>query len=320
MLSDDFQVDEISLYAPSGEGQHVYLHVEKTGHTTEDVVRWLRRLGLREIGYAGRKDRQAITRQWFSVERRRWTDAFASQAPPGIRILAAIPHGNKLKLGHLRGNRFRIRIRACGATHEELDEALALLRQQGMPNYFGEQRFGRVGSNAELGRAVLAGRARGMPKTKARFLLSALQSEIFNAYLAERICNGTWRRVLSGDVLKKTATGGLFRTSEPTTDQARLEAGEIVPAGPLFGPHMPEADDEARALEERVLSAAGFTRDDWCRSAVPTSGSRRALFVYPDALMLEREDDSTLILSFGLPKGSYATALLREIQGEHPAR
>lgn len=306
----DFVVDEVPQYAASGEGQHLFLHVEKEGRTTDDVVAWLAALGFREIGTAGKKDKQARTRQYISVERRLWTETMAAGAPEGIRILSAVPHVNKLKTGHLRGNRFQIVLSGVAST-ADLPAIVERIKTHGMPNYFGEQRFGRSGNNAEDGLRVLRGAAR-MPKKKAQFFLSALQSELFNRVLAGRVETGTWRTVLAGDILKKFDSGGLFRTEDPSADQPRLDAGELAPAGPLFGPDMTPAAAQAKELEDAVLAEAGITAEEWASSRVPTTGTRRSLFVFPGDLETEVRG-ADVHLSFFLPKGSFATVLVREI-------
>lgn len=311
----DFFVDEVPQYACSGEGQHLYLHIEKTERTTDEVEDWLRARGFAEVGVAGKKDKRAVTRQWFSVERRLWNDGHAAALPAGVRLLAAAAHGNKLKTGHLRGNKFRIRIRDPRRDEAAVARIAARIAELGLPNAFGEQRFGRAGDNAAQGLRVLEGRLR-TSKKKAQFLLSALQSELFNRVLARRIEDGSWRRVLEGDVLKKTATGGLFVSSDPAVDQPRLDAREVVPTGPLFGPAMPPPAGAALALESGVLAASGIAPETFANTRAPTTGTRRALIVYPESLEASWEPDGSLVLAFFLPKGSYATTLLREFMGD----
>jgi tRNA pseudouridine13 synthase len=311
----DFVVDEVPLYPLSGEGQHLFLHIEKIGLNTEDIAVWLRRLGFQEIGIAGKKDRHAVTRQYVSVERRKWKEEFGAEAPPGITILSATPHANKLKTGHLLGNRFAITVRGTSATKENLAAISDRIAQLGIPNYFGEQRFGRLGDNAQQGRKVLRGELR-LPKSKAQFLLSALQSELFNDLLARRVRSGTWRTVLPGDVLKKTQTGGLFQSVDPAVDQPRLDSREVSPAGPLFGPDMTAAAGAALALEEQVLADAQMSMNDFAQSRVATSGTRRSLIVYPEDVKAELAGEQAVTVSFFLPKGSYATVVLREFMGD----
>lgn len=311
----DFFVDEVPQYAFSGEGQHLYLHLEKTGRTTDEIEDWLRGRGFADIGVAGKKDKHAVTRQWISVERRLWSDAHAAALPGGVRLLGAVAHGNKLKTGHLRGNRFRIRIREPRRDEAAVAAVAARIAELGLPNAFGEQRFGRAGDNAAQGLRVLEGRLRG-GKKKMQFLLSALQSELFNRVLARRLEDGSWRRVLAGDVLKKTDTGGLFVSADPAVDQPRLDARELVPTGPLFGPAMPAPAAAALALEVGVLAASGIAPESFANTRAPTTGTRRALIVYPEALEASWEPDGSLVLAFFLPKGSYATTLLREFMGD----
>lgn len=310
----DFVVDEVPLYAFSGDGQHLYLHIEKIDRTTDEIEDWLRRRGFADVGVAGKKDKRAATRQWFSVERRLWSDAHAAALPEGVRLLEAVAHGNKLKTGHLRGNHFRIRIREPRRDEAAVTAIAARIAELGLPNAFGEQRFGRAGDNAAQGLRVLEGRLR-TGKKKMQFLLSALQSELFNRVLAKRLEDGSWRRVLEGDVLKKTATGGLFVSTDPAVDQPRLDARELVPTGPLFGPAMPQPAGAAWALEAGVLAASGIAAETFAHTRAPTTGTRRALIVYPESLEASWEPDGSLVVAFFLPKGSYATTLLREFMG-----
>lgn len=311
----DFVVDEVPLYPCSGEGQHLVLHVEKEDRNTEDVVSWLRRAGLREIGVAGRKDRQAVTRQYISVERRRWTEEMQADAPRGIRVLSATPHGNKLKTGHLRGNRFTIRIRDARVDPAILEACVQRLSTSGMPNFFGPQRFGSRGDNAELGLAILRGRIR-RPRRKALFLISALQSALFNALLTARVQEANWRSVLPGEILKKTDSGGLFHSTSPEVDQPRLDAREVVTTGPLYGADVDLAESTAGELEQRILEESGLSLNDWKQASVRSVGSRRPLILYPGELRAELESPHTVVLSFFLPKGAFATVLLREIMGD----
>jgi tRNA pseudouridine13 synthase len=319
---EDFEVEEIPAYQPSGSGDHLYLWIEKRGLGAEYFVRQVaRRLGaaVSEIGTAGLKDRQAVTRQWVSVP---------AQAEPrlsqldgdGIRLLNASRHGNKLKPGHLHGNRFRILVRQVVAeSAERLPPLLERLRREGLVNYYGEQRFGRAGETVLLGLSLLrqepppAGIQGNVRSPFLRKLaLSAAQSALFNHYLACRLSEGLLRRVLPGDVMARWPFGGLFVTEDTAGEQARLEAREIVPAGPMFGRKMFRAAGAAAEREDKVLHDAGLTMQAFHGFGKLLSGTRRHNFVYVDDLTANGEADGVR-LSFTLPAGSYATVLLREI-------
>ena len=186
---EDFRVEEELAYAPGGEGGHTYLWIEKRLRETDQVARWLaREAGVRpgDVGYAGRKDRRAVTRQWFSVPGLDPAAAKALEAP-GIRVLEATAHAHKIRVGKLRANRFEIRVRDVDdALVEPLAEAASAIRDHGLANRFGAQRFGRGGHNVERAAALVAGRIRERDRRKARFLFSALQSHVFNAVLDAR--------------------------------------------------------------------------------------------------------------------------------------
>ena len=325
VVPEDFRVDEVPAYLPCGEGEHTYLRVEKRGRNTREVVQDLARLlhvSEREAGVAGQKDRHALTTQWVS---------FAGIAPEqalglegeGFRVLEARRHGNKLRTGHLRGNRFEIRLRGVGP--DGLDRARAVaaaLADRGLANFYGPQRFGRFGDNAEVGRLLLLGAddprvRRVRDRTQRRFLISAFQSEVFNRVLAERVADGSWAHPLVGDVLQKLPSGGLFVCEDPATDDPRVASFEVSITGPMPGRKVRPAPRGAPAeQEERVLAATGVSGEHLARSA-DAEGARRVLRL-PVALDV-REDADGLVLSFELPPGAYATVVLREItKGELP--
>jgi tRNA pseudouridine13 synthase len=238
-----------------------------------------------------------------------------------VRVLAAARHGNKLKTGHLRGNRFTLRVRELAAPPEEaLARAQAILarlvRPPGVPAFYGEQRFGRGGGNVAEGLRLLRGeRVPGGPREK-RLLVSAVQSELFNRVLEERLKDGLYHRVIAGDVLRKVETGGIFVTADPEVDQPRLEAGEIAPTGPMFGVAMrsPPEGSEAFAREAAVLAAAGLARESFARVARLAEGTRRPLG-FPLGEPSARLSGQNLELVFTLPPGGYATVVAAEILG-----
>ena len=312
---EDFAVEEIPAYLPSGEGEHLFLWIEKVGRDTVEIARALAEgLGVseREVGYAGLKDRQAVTRQFFSVPASAEGRA-ASLRLDGARVLEARRHRNKLRTGHLRGNRFRVRIRDTGdaaAARRVLDR----LELTGVPNYFGEQRFGREEDNADLGRRLLLGER--LPRAPTAFqrkmYLSAFQSLLFNRALAARVTAGTLSRALDGDVLRKADTGGVFVCEDPSREQARVDAFEVSPAGPLFGPKMPRAARAVAEAEQALLREAGVGFDDFRRGRGETEGGRRAYRIRLHEVSVE-EDGADLVVAFALPRGSYATVVLDEV-------
>jgi len=315
LVPEDFEVEEVPAYEPSGEGEHLYLWVEKRGRDTREVVRALcAALGVDEgdVGVAGMKDRQAITRQLLSVPAKAEA-RLADFSLEGVSVLWSKRHGNKLRTGHLRGNRFRLRLRGVkdmGAARE----SFARLGARGVPNYFGEQRFGREGDNADFGRLLLLGQRlpRRPDKFQRKLYLSAFQSRLFNRALADRLGAGTFDMALLGDVLRKEETGGLFVCEAPEVDGPRVASWEVSPAGPLFGPKMTASAHAVAEAEAKLLVDEGVTLDDFRRGGDETQGGRRPYRVRLTGPSLEVEGED-LVLAFELPKGSYATEVLREL-------
>ncbi len=323
--AEDFQVEEIPAYLPGGAGPHLWLQVEKRDRTTREVVRALASaLGVpeREAGFAGLKDKRAVAVQWLSFPVARDPDP-AALACDGFRVLAASRHRNKLRTGHLRGNRFRVVVRDGDAGRARaVAEALAA---RGFPNFYGPQRFGARGGNAQVGQALLRGRLDWPEARRAardRFLrrlcISAYQSLLFNRWLAERLADGLFARALAGDVMRVLPAGGLFTCQDPEVDQPRLERFEISPAGPMVGHKLPPAAGEAAAREARLLQAEGLALQDLAaRGGGEAEGARRAARL-PVTIDLEPLPQG-YAARFELPRGSYATVLLAElVKGEAP--
>lgn len=316
---EDFVVEEIPAYEPSGEGEHLYVFFEKTSIDTREAVRRIARVleaEPKDAGTAGMKDRHAITRQWASFHRGDPARLEGVEIE-GVRVLSAARHGNKLRTGHLRGNRFRIRLRGASADSTSTIEAtLADLATRGVPNFYGEQRFGRDRDNAARARAWIVDGARAPREHfERKLLVSALQSELFNALCAERVRDGSYGGVIAGDLCRKEDTGGLFVVTELEVDAARAAAFEISATGPMFGASMrwPEAD--AKAREEATLSAGGLDAAALERFAKWGEGTRRPYRVRLRAPEVVQDDDG-VVVSFELPAGSYATVVLREITRE----
>jgi tRNA pseudouridine13 synthase len=309
---DDFQVREVPSYAPSGQGSHAYAWVEKVGVTTRELVRVLVAAGVppSAIGVAGLKDKVARTWQWISVPRRFEAAAWAAlAATDGVAICDTSRHRNKLGLGHLQGNIFRLRVRDVHP--EALSRARAIaarLQRDGLPNYFGPQRFGRYGRNGLDGWRLLQGERVVGDQRLQRFFLSALQSLIFNRLLAERIEEGLFARVLVGDWARKHDTGGTFEVVDADLESARAARGEISATLPLHGKKVAVSGGEAGLREARALAALEVR---WVALRL-RHGDRRPSRIFPSELRLEQRD-ADLDLHVQLPKGSYATTLLREL-------
>lgn len=316
----DFEVEEIPAYDPAGAGDHLFLWVEKTDLGAEFFARQVaRRLGIPngEVGTAGLKDRRAITRQWVSVPAA-CEPRLAQLDGGGIRVLRVSRHGNKLRPGHLRGNRFRILVRAADRAVDP-NPVLDRIRADGLPNFYGPQRFGRGGETAALGMALLRGEPAKVRNPFLRKLaLSAAQSLLFNDYLARRLTDGLLRTVLAGDVMAKWPAGGMFTAEDVPTEQARFDRRETVTAGPMFGRKTFPAHGPAAEREAAVLATAGLAAKSFAGFGKLLMGTRRHNLVYVEDLSAAWEPDG-LRLTFTLPAGSYATVLLREVMKADPA-
>jgi tRNA pseudouridine13 synthase len=313
---EDFVVEELPAYAPSGSGEHLYLWIEKRELNTPDAARALARaLGadVEQAGWAGLKDRRAITRQWLSFHCPA-TPRPEELALENVRVLEVSRHVNKLRSGHLRGNRFSLRLADVPPGHEQhAERCLSLLHERGLPNFYGAQRFGHGGRNLSSAYDFVVGGGRPPQKPFLRKLfMSALQSGLFNAWLSARIEQGLFDRVLEGEVLRKEDSGGLFLSSDPALDQERFARWEISPTGPMFGSRMKAPAAAALALEDSILERFGVTPAQLARAAKYGEGTRRVARVRPDGARVVRTG-SDLELTFSLPKGSYATVLVEEL-------
>jgi tRNA pseudouridine13 synthase len=313
---EDFVVDEVPAYPPSGEGDHVFVRIEKRGlNTAQAVERIARALDVnpRDIGVAGMKDRHAVTRQWISLPPPVAPEQVRALELEDVTVLEAARHNHKLRTGHVRANRFVLRVRDAAPDAEARARAIldVLARAPGAPNWYGEQRFGRGGDNAAKGRDIVMGGKPPRDKKLARLFVSALQSELFNQWLVARMADDLYARVLAGDVLHKVG-GGMFTCEDAATDEARLAAGELVVTGPMFGDRMRAAAGDAGAREEAVLAAAGLARDSFASVRAIAEGTRRDATIQIGEPSVSATD-GTLEVAFTLPGGAYATAVMREV-------
>ncbi len=375
--ADDFIVTEIPAYEPCGAGEHVYLTIEKRGLTTLEAIRRVAqelRVAEREIGYAGMKDSIGVTRQTISVPRISLEDIVGCNLN-GVQVLAAVRHTNKLKLGHLKGNRFTVVVRGVSEGADAAASAIIkVLVELGVPNWFGYQRYGVQGNSHLIGAAMvrrdwkaavdlLIGTPEAVcdeawqaaiiayrqcnviealklmprhcrserdvlqrlvnrpdfwekafnavhPRLK-KLYLSAYQSSIFDKVVEQRLPRID--RVLTGDLAWKHVNGACFIVENADVEQSRVEQFEISATGPMFGTKMKLPGGEARAVEEQILAAEGITLESFdLGNGLRMEGERRPLRVPLGDPSLSLEGDS-LRLDFSLPKGSYATSVLREI-------
>ena len=374
---DDFHVEEIPLYPCSGEGEHAYLWIEKTGITTRDLLTQLARklkLKERDIGYAGLKDAQALTRQMVSIPANKF-DSTQELHLHGAKVISSSRHNNKLRIGHLAGNRFTITIR--DVVTEALPKALAIIKQletRGVPNFFGEQRYGILGNSAQLGllllqqkyadfccefignpslirntewkasatlyregkidaamhalpkrmrderrllRQLLEGKshqtaALALPRNLLRLFLSASQSQLFDQLLTARLPHID--KLITGDIAVKHINGACFRIEDSVAEQHRVETLEISPSAPLFGTKAMLAEGVPGQAERELLKSTGLTDANWSPAPKLTMPGARRPFRFPlKEATVSAHGDKFITLSFVLPKGCYATSVLREL-------
>lgn len=310
---EDFRVTEVPAYLPEGRGSHLYLRVRKRGRTTRDLVVALRGAGIPDarVGVAGLKDKYAVTEQWLSIPWSMRDAAVVLDELEGVDILETSRHRNKLGVGHLQGNRFEVVVREPDPDARERAEAKwGRLHEVGIPNYFGPQRFGRYGRNVIDGLKLLAGETVSGDRRLQRFFLSAVQSWIFNELLAGRIHDGLYRSVETGDWARKHDTGGTFLVEDGAAETPRAQRLEISALLPLHGRKVRIASGEPGRREREALAGLGVAWTD----LTGRRGDRRPSRVVATETSV-RETDGRLVLAFTLPKGAYATSVLREITG-----
>ncbi len=348
---EHFIVEEIPAYELSGEGEHVFLWVEKKEITTTEVAKRIARMAdmrARDIGYAGMKDRNAITRQWFSLCTKEEIDT-SWDLGEGAQILKVTRHKNKLRTGHLIANRFEItliEVPPGGVQRAQFIEEY--LNAHGLPNYFGPQRFGRNGSNLpdafrwlekqkapdlvpppteaaseadleqpEAPTSRKKRRRKGGRGDEARFenkmMPSVLQSEFFNRYTAARIALQV--ELLTGEVVRLDQAGKHFVVEELALELPRKQSGDLHLTGPMIGPKTLLAQSDAHALEQQIIKELQMTESDLEILGKFAPGARRDLYLKPEALRISALGESELRISFTLPSGAYATQLVREFSG-----
>lgn len=298
----DFDVTEELGFEFSGDGEHDFLWIEKTGANTEWVSRQLAghaEVPARDVGYAGLKDRHAVTRQWFSVPH--WNAPNWDQLQvDGVSVLDVQRHKRKLKRGVHKGNRFRIMMRGVVPNVRALEERLEIVRSTGVPNYFGEQRFGRDASNIHLANDWSAGKR--MPRHRRSIAISTARSLLFNQVLDARVRQKSWNRLLAGDVANLDGSGSVFTIDEPSEDLIRrCREMDVHPTGVLWG-------------EGAAKSSVEFGHDNWITALTNArvKAARRSLRLRVIDLHWSAGSNS-VELRFGLGHGAYATSVLREI-------
>lgn len=330
----DFVVEEIPLYEFSGEGEHLILFVRKKNLSTSEMIGYFARyLGIknRDIGYAGLKDKNAMTKQYISLPKK-YEEALEDFTSDNIKILSKTYHNNKLRIGHLSGNRFYIRLKKVNPTSaKKIDEALKNISDRGMPNFFGYQRFGSDGDNHILGEKIAKGDRREKNPRIKKLLINAYQSHLFNLWLSRRLeINSLVEsfsveelenilnmqkseldalkkqthpfKVLIGDLMEHYPHGRLFSFDGSSEDYARFSNRDISVTGLLSGKRVKVTTDSARIIEKDY------------DEAINADGARRFAWIYPSDIEGRfNQVEAQYELNFSLPKGSYATVLIEEI-------
>lgn len=312
---EDFRVEEVLGFEPDGAGSHALLTVEKRGANTGWVAAQLARatgVAARDVGWSGQKDRDAVTRQAYTLP---WPASLPLEpclelAGEGYRVVAASRHGRKLRPGSHRANRFELRVRDLEGDVDALRSRLDLIAARGVPNYFGPQRFGRHGSNLVRARHWAQGGPAPRDRGARAFALSAGRSAVFNAVLAARVRDGSWDRLLPGEAVLLDGRRSFFRAGEIDAELAsRLDAMDVHPSGPLWG-----RGDSPAALDALAVEASVTAGEPALCALLESQGleqERRSLRLPVRDLRWSIDGDG-LALAFELPRGAFATAVLHE--------
>ncbi|HBH63420.1 tRNA pseudouridine(13) synthase TruD [Erwinia persicina] len=315
--AEDFRVIEDLGYAPDGEGEQLLVRIRKNGCNTRFVAEALAKfvaIHPRDVSFAGMKDRHAVTEQWFCLRiPGKITPDLTAFELTGVEVLESARHRRKLRTGALQGNAFTLVLRQI-SDRDAVEQRLQLIARDGVPNYFGSQRFGHEGNNLTMAQRWAADEIRVRERNKRSFILSAARSAMFNQVVSDRLAQqGSLTRVLPGDALQLTGRGSWFvaEAAERDTLQQRVDASELRITAPLPGSGEWGTRDEALAFEQNSLSGEGALIALMDRERV--EAARRAMLVIPRDLQWNWQDDVTLEMSFWLPAGSFATSVVREL-------
>ena len=314
--ASDFQVSEKLVFSPDGEGEHVYLHLQKQGINTQWLAAQLAKFAQvkkRDVSYAGLKDRHAVTTQWFSIlihpaNEPNW-EALDIE---GLTVLNVTRHRVKLRPGMVRENDFLITLRECRADPIAVNSRVETIIAEGVPNYFGEQRFGHQYGNIQSALNMFSGQLRVKESRLRGLYLSAARSYLFNKVLAARVSQNLWDKGMNGDVMILDGTNSFFSVAKMDEElYSRLATKDIHPSGPLWGKGKIIVTGEANQLEQNVLSSESLLKTGLERASVEIG--RRALRMMPTQFCAKWQSANTLQLTFSLSSGQYATTVLREL-------
>ncbi len=325
---EDFIVEEIPLFVPSGQGEHLFLKIRKKGTNTDWLAGQLAKLlnvKRHDVGFAGLKDRNAVTTQWFSVYLPGKTTPDVEQLIPeslaaNMTILEQTRHLKKLRRGALIGNRFTLVIRDCTGDKSQLEQRIQDISRRGIPNYFGEQRFGHqqeqdgdiIWGNITRATAWFSGETKKPKNRNQRSMyLSAARSLIFNHILSARIEQGNWDKPISGDLFMLGNSKAWFADDTDKQLLDRILSFDIHPSGALWGKGLPESSSDTLALETQVAAHYPVLCQGLEQHGLKQE--RRSMRIQVTEMAFEWLDESSLELSFVLPAGSYATVFLNQI-------
>ncbi len=317
--NEDFIVDEIPTVTPVGSGEHIWLKIKKSGENTDWVAGMLARIAgvkRRDVSYAGMKDKNAVTTQWFSIYLPRKTSLnWQADLPDNINILEETRHERKLRLGTLQGNHFEITLRDCeyinGGNKEKVEQRIQDIRNTGVPNYFGEQRFGRDFNNLKKAEAWFAGEFHPKKRNLQGIFLSSARSWIFNQILSQRVQQGNWNQAIKGDVFMFDTSRSWFTSALDNSILQRVKNHEIHPTAALWGQGELASEEDMRLIEDAVGQENQHFIDGLCKNKLKQE--RRKLRLSCHDLSYKWLNSSDLQLEFSLPSGTYATSLLKEL-------
>ena len=310
----DFRVNEVLPFDPEGEGEHALLLVEKTGENTDWVAGQLAeyaRVKRQSVSYAGRKDRQGVAQQWFCVSLPGKPDPDWGALPlDNVRVLESARHRKKLRTGALKGNRFSITLREVDTERSALEALLNTVSLHGVPNYFGPQRFGHGGQNVQRALALFSGRIKA-PRNKRSIYLSAARAWLFNQIVSERVRKQSWNQYLQGDVLGFCRSNSLIFDTTDNTIPQRVQCGDISPTAALWGGGDSMVSGQVAELEQSIISETPELSEGLSDAGLKQE--RRITRLIPQEMQWRWVDSRTLVLDFYLPKGCFATSVLREL-------
>ncbi|VAW81187.1 tRNA pseudouridine(13) synthase [hydrothermal vent metagenome] len=320
--AEDFEVNEVLVYEPVGEGEHAFVYVRKIGETTLVVAKKIAELAevkIRQVSYAGLKDKHALTRQWFSVHLPgKPSPDWSLLNSESLWVEQSTRHDRKLRQGQIKTNNFKVIIKSLAYTSSSLDDFIQRVLLVGVPNYFTEQRFGIEANNLKNALLLLQATTSDAVKPKRKkysqqrgLYISAARSLLFNQVLSARVQHDSWNKAIDGDLFIKSGRHGMFSVDAIDQDIIdRLQTLQISPTGPLYGIKSMNVQGQAACIENNAMS--DYSQYQLLLTQQKIKADRRALRLVVDDLRVTELSSDSVQFSFNLPSGCYATAVLRE--------